>query len=228
MPKKTTSPCAMGHRVVWGFLFLNLFGLSLILLYLLSITKNSCTPLHSTSSNPSPPPPPVIPKAVRLALQRAQETALQRLQSNESSSGVFDSVIPMFPGLLELIETGNGEEQKGSIALSALISDPTERCIVVAAGIADDDTFEFQMAQLGCDVFAFDCTLPDNGAKIIQEGKIKFRPWCIGESKSFENNKYFLSSKKKNGRLRVQKIGRGLIRAQSPSHFHLEVRHRRI
>merc|ERR1712150_186258 len=67
-------------------------------------------------------------------------------------------------------------------------------CVVYGAGIAMDSYFELEMANKGCEVHAFDCTLTGS-ENSVRNKPFKFHPWCLGTPASFENNTFNETSK---------------------------------
>jgi len=65
------------------------------------------------------------------------------------------------------------------------------KCIVYKAGIADGSGFEERMAEDGCEVHAFDCTV-DLSAPSVTGKKFIFHHWCLGfrNKTSFRGNTY--------------------------------------
>lgn len=68
-------------------------------------------------------------------------------------------------------------------------------CVVYGAGIADDSSFEESMAEKGCEVHSFDCTLKGDEAA-VKGKKFTFHNWCLGTPASFEQNTYTKDQKK--------------------------------
>mmetsp|Transcript_2495 Transcript_2495/g.7076 ORF Transcript_2495/g.7076 Transcript_2495/m.7076 type:complete len:251 (-) Transcript_2495:171-923(-) len=104
-------------------------------------------------------------------------------------AGVFDAVQISFPLMPPLIDhdprSGKGQGRK-NILNELLLS---RKCIVYAAGIADDSEFEERLARDGCEVHAFDCTVALDKPSVTGK-KFIFHDWCLGfrNRTSFEGN----------------------------------------
>lgn len=71
------------------------------------------------------------------------------------------------------------------------------KCVVYGAGIASDSSFEQSMADRGCEVHAFDCTLKGD-EKSVANKDFKFHNWCLGTPESFDDNMYSKSFEDKS------------------------------
>lgn len=105
----------------------------------------------------------------------------------ENSFPLSPPYIPRVPGWFAY-----ESERKNILKWDSISRD---RCIVYAAGIADDSDFEVEVAQSGCEVHAFDCTI-NASAESVQDKPFKFHPWCIGVQKnnSMEDSLYTKNS----------------------------------
>lgn len=123
----------------------------------------------------------------------AQKQRLKEgLSQIEGVGDVFADVEPAFPLLPPHVDHPprpfNVEGTKNIVKTDNLKS-PT--CVIYAAGIADDSSFEQMMAQQGCEVHAFDCSI-DATAASVQGKAFKFHHWCLGkgDASDFTNSDY--------------------------------------
>jgi hypothetical protein len=129
-------------------------------------------------------------------LARLQREALAVLEKalqgkyDEGGTDPFRNVRVALPLPPQLVRASDGLGQDSKlVALPHLLKRKAARgqCLVYAAGIASKPTFErFASEELACSVFGFDCTLPRGQP----DWKFDFRPWCIGQARSFQGNVY--------------------------------------
>eukprot|EP00306_Pavlova_sp_CCMP459_P017013 CAMPEP_0185206994 /NCGR_PEP_ID=MMETSP1140-20130426/59487_1 /TAXON_ID=298111 /ORGANISM="Pavlova sp., Strain CCMP459" /LENGTH=442 /DNA_ID=CAMNT_0027774667 /DNA_START=133 /DNA_END=1457 /DNA_ORIENTATION=+ len=134
--------------------------------------------------------PPLLAKA----LERCAEGAHARLvaglmnapKAGRRDHGVFADVSIAIPLRSPLVvrHDAKGDRADGDKNLlnpSALVgrSGSGSHCLVYALGIGPDSSFEQRMAKLGCEVHAFDCTVPRWAPHVVDKGFV-FHEWCIG------------------------------------------------
>eukprot|EP00747_Dinoflagellata_sp_TGD_P070655 gnl/TRDRNA2_/TRDRNA2_156698_c0_seq4.p1 gnl/TRDRNA2_/TRDRNA2_156698_c0~~gnl/TRDRNA2_/TRDRNA2_156698_c0_seq4.p1 ORF type:complete len:334 (+),score=67.53 gnl/TRDRNA2_/TRDRNA2_156698_c0_seq4:85-1086(+) len=142
-----------------------------------------------------------MPLAAWRAFQDVAKREKEKLEegaidgAKPQTSSVFESVgisLPLtVPILMHDPKMGDGQGDKNIVGLHHL-ANGDRNCLVYGIGIAHDSRFEQQMAQSGCEVHAFDCTVDPN-SKSVANKNFTFHPWCIGQrgNTSVKNNNYF-------------------------------------
>lgn len=83
------------------------------------------------------------------------------------------------PMIMHAPGTGSGQGDKNIVGKIGFTRGGS-KCVVYGIGIADDPSFEEQIAETGCEVHAFDCTVHSSD-KELKGAKFTFHNWCIGE-----------------------------------------------
>merc|ERR1712224_717974 len=114
------------------------------------------------------------------------EAMTSLLERTDTSHGdvhdsVFADVIPAFPLHPPFVDHEpreiNIEGSKNIVNTDALSS---QRCIVYAAGISRDSSFEQHLAtHTRCQVHAFDCTIKTTADSVTGKA-FQFHNWCLG------------------------------------------------
>ncbi len=126
------------------------------------------------------------------ALEHFEQHAHNLMTSKYVGFNVFDSIVialPLAPPLLRPSD-GKGDNRKAFVKPDFLRANKQSPCIVYAAGIAADASFEVEMVQYGCSVFAFDCTVNELPSAAAAYKNISFNNICIGTQTSFEDSQY--------------------------------------
>merc|ERR1719359_701327 len=101
----------------------------------------------------------------------------------DKRSLVFQAVsisLPLAPPMImHTPGTGAGQGDKNIVGKIGFTRGGS-KCVVYGIGIADDPSFEEQIAETGCEVHAFDCTVHSSD-KELKGAKFTFHNWCIGE-----------------------------------------------
>eukprot|EP00401_Gymnodinium_catenatum_P074007 CAMPEP_0117535104 /NCGR_PEP_ID=MMETSP0784-20121206/40761_1 /TAXON_ID=39447 /ORGANISM="" /LENGTH=617 /DNA_ID=CAMNT_0005331617 /DNA_START=217 /DNA_END=2071 /DNA_ORIENTATION=+ len=128
-----------------------------------------------------------LPPAINAAFQAY---AMRSVTSWRGSLGdllqpghnVFEAVniaLPLAPPILDHSPKSRSGEGDKNLVGSQQLKHSGNRCVVYGMGISSDSAFEEQMAMLGCETHAFDCTI-DPRAKSVTGKHFVFHQWCIG------------------------------------------------
>lgn len=101
----------------------------------------------------------------------------------DQKKGVFDDVRLAFPLMPPFVDHAprvlNVEGTKDIVDFSK--TDLNDRCVVYAAGIANNSRFEEKLSKSGCEVHAFDCTISAS-SRAVAGKHFSFHNWCLGKN----------------------------------------------
>lgn len=125
---------------------------------------------------------PLVENALDNCALRARDRLTKALADSQLNDTVWNRFIDVsiaVPLLPPLVMSSRGTED-GKRILDPELTFGRGKCVVFAAGLADNTKFEQEMEMRhGCEVHGFDCTVPPT-ARWLAHAKFHFHPVCIG------------------------------------------------